>query len=104
MLLTRDTPPPPFAADPAFPAFRRDIVDGLSRFPKATPPLWFYDQRGSELFEAICDLPEYYPTRTETALLQTHGPDFADGIRLSRPASAAAGGGLQRRPRAPHDN
>ncbi|MGH6972359.1 MAG: L-histidine N(alpha)-methyltransferase, partial [Caulobacteraceae bacterium] len=50
-------------------AFRRDVIEGLSRSPKAIAPKWFYDAAGSALFEAICDLPEYYPTRAETALL-----------------------------------
>ncbi|PNP98752.1 L-histidine N(alpha)-methyltransferase [Sphingobium sp. SA916] len=77
MLLTEDAPLSLRAPDPAF---RRDIIEGLSREPKATPPIWFYDRRGSELFEAITDLPEYYPTRTETALLERHGADFAAAI------------------------
>ena len=81
MLLTENAPPSLPAPDPAF---RRDIIEGLSREPKATPPIWFYDQRGSELFEAITDLPEYYPTRTETALLERHGPDFAAAIGPGR--------------------
>lgn len=54
-------------------ALRRQLADdvrrGLTRRPKALPPKYFYDDRGSELFEAICALPEYYLTRTETALL-----------------------------------
>ena len=40
------------------PAFRQDILEGLSRSRKATPPIWFYDRKGSELFEQITDLPE----------------------------------------------
>ncbi len=72
MLLTRDTPSESRTADPAF---RRDILEGFARMPKATPPIWFYDRKGSELFEAITGLPEYYPTRTETALLEHHGAD-----------------------------
>ncbi|CAN5280393.1 L-histidine N(alpha)-methyltransferase [soil metagenome] len=59
----------------ADPAFRRDIVEGLSRRPKVTPPIWFYDRAGSELFEDITALPEYYPTRVETALLAAHCGD-----------------------------
>lgn len=77
MLLTDDAPTLTHAVDPAF---RRDIIEGLSRSPKATPPIWFYDRHGSELFEAITDLPEYYPTRTETALLEDHGADFAQAV------------------------
>ncbi|MVW56892.1 L-histidine N(alpha)-methyltransferase [Sphingomonas sp. MAH-6] len=59
------------------PAFRADVLSGLSAPQKAVPARWFYDRRGSELFEAITDLPEYYPTRTERALLERHAPDVA---------------------------
>ncbi|WP_280261830.1 L-histidine N(alpha)-methyltransferase [Nocardia wallacei] len=51
-------------------ALRSDARLGLSSTPKWLPPKWFYDARGSELFEAITQLPEYYPTRTERALLE----------------------------------
>jgi L-histidine N-alpha-methyltransferase len=46
-----------------------DVLDGLTKPFKEIPPKHFYDSRGSELFERICELPEYYPTRTETAIL-----------------------------------
>jgi L-histidine Nalpha-methyltransferase len=58
-------------------AFARDVVAGLSQVPKVIPARYFYDRRGSELFEAITELPEYYPTRTEVALLERHGHDIA---------------------------
>ncbi len=51
-------------------ALRSDARAGLTASPKSLPPKWFYDARGSELFEAITELPEYYPTRTERALLE----------------------------------
>ncbi|MFN7112603.1 MAG: ergothioneine biosynthesis protein EgtB [Brevundimonas sp.] len=51
-------------------AFRRDLVAGLSCDQKTVPPKWFYDAEGSRLFEEITALPEYYPTRQETALLR----------------------------------
>jgi L-histidine Nalpha-methyltransferase len=54
------------------PAFRADVLRGLAARPRAIPARWFYDKRGSELFEQITELPEYYPTRMETALLQAH--------------------------------
>ncbi|WEK46446.1 MAG: L-histidine N(alpha)-methyltransferase [Candidatus Andeanibacterium colombiense] len=57
-------------------AFRADVLAGLGQRQKAIPARWFYDRRGSELFEEITALPEYYPTRTETALLRDHGADF----------------------------
>lgn len=59
------------------PAFRTDVLLGLSAARKAIPARWFYDRRGSELFEAITALPEYYPTRTERALLEARAPDVA---------------------------
>jgi dimethylhistidine N-methyltransferase len=52
--------------------FLDEVLEGLSRPQKAIPPKYFYDERGSRLFEAICDLPEYYPTRTEMAILRAH--------------------------------
>ena len=60
----------------ANPNFRADVLSGLGAQPRAIPARWFYDRRGSELFEAITDLPEYYPTRTETALLMQIGPQL----------------------------
>jgi dimethylhistidine N-methyltransferase len=50
--------------------FRHEVIAGLSQGQKALPPKFFYDERGSKLFEAICELPEYYPTRTEVALMR----------------------------------
>ena len=57
--------------------FADDLHAALNRAPKAISPKYFYDEVGSKLFERICDLPEYYPTRTELALLQTHAADMA---------------------------
>ena len=51
------------------PAFLHDVLDGLGARPRTIPPRWFYDRAGSELFEAITGLPEYYLTRTERSLL-----------------------------------
>jgi L-histidine Nalpha-methyltransferase len=53
------------------------VIDGLSRPRKNVPARFFYDRRGSELFEAITRLPEYYPTRVEIGLLQDHAGDIA---------------------------
>lgn len=61
----------------ADPAFRADVLNGLTARPRAIPARWFYDRRGSELFEEITRLPEYYPTRTETALLERVCPEVA---------------------------
>jgi len=52
--------------------FRRDVLTGLSQQRKAIPARWFYDHRGSQLFEEITRLPEYYPTRVETGILMAH--------------------------------
>jgi len=58
-------------------SFREDVIEGLSRSRKALPPKYFYDARGSKLFEAICRLPEYYPTRAEISLTRRHVADIA---------------------------
>jgi dimethylhistidine N-methyltransferase len=57
--------------------FADDVVAGLSRTPKSVPPKHFYDAEGSRLFEAICELPEYYPTRTEIAVLRGAAAEIA---------------------------
>jgi L-histidine Nalpha-methyltransferase len=54
-----------------------DVIMGLSHTPKTLPPKYFYDDRGSALFEQICELPEYYVTRTETQILQKAAPEIA---------------------------
>jgi len=54
-----------------------EIVAGLSRPQKMLSPKFFYDQAGSKLFDKICDLPEYYPTRTELKLMETHIGEIA---------------------------
>jgi L-histidine N-alpha-methyltransferase len=58
-------------------ALRADARAGLTAQPKWLPPKWFYDAVGSELFERITELPEYYPTRTERGLLRAHSSDIA---------------------------
>lgn len=65
------------AADPQF---RIDVLNGLRGPRRAIPARWFYDERGSELFDDITRLPEYYPTRTETSLLQSASADLAARI------------------------
>jgi L-histidine Nalpha-methyltransferase len=57
------------APDDVADALRADALAGLSATPKTLPPRWFYDERGSELFDEITRLPEYYPTRAERAIL-----------------------------------
>jgi L-histidine Nalpha-methyltransferase len=58
-------------------SLRADVARGLSRSPKALPPKWFYDERGSELFDQITRLPEYYPTRAERSILRENAGGIA---------------------------
>src|SRR5262249_36271151 len=57
--------------------FRNEVLAGLSRRPRELPCKYFYDARGSHLFDLICDLPEYYLTRTELAIMQRYAGDMA---------------------------
>jgi dimethylhistidine N-methyltransferase len=59
---------------------RDDAWEGLARLRKTLPCKHFYDERGSRLFEAICDTPEYYPTRTELSILEAHAGEMADRV------------------------
>ena len=65
------------AADSAYHALRRDVSDGLRSTPKSLPPKWFYDSVGSELFDQITRLPEYYPTRAEAEILRDRSAEIA---------------------------
>src|SRR5438132_1255328 len=58
-------------------SFARDVIAGLTARPKQLPPKYFYDQAGAKLFEQITELPEYYPTRCEVAILRAHAADIA---------------------------
>jgi dimethylhistidine N-methyltransferase len=60
--------------------FLRDVVLGLSQSRKELPCKYFYDERGSSLFDEICGLDEYYLTRTEVAILRQHAPDMASAL------------------------
>ena len=62
------------------PAFREDVLAGLSAPIPAVPARWLYDRRGSELFDEITRLPSYYPTKTETTLLKQILPDVASRV------------------------
>jgi L-histidine N-alpha-methyltransferase len=64
--------------------FREDVLQGLSEPQKAIPARWFYDDTGSELFEEITQLSEYYPTRAETEILTDHCADFRQLIGVGR--------------------
>jgi L-histidine N-alpha-methyltransferase len=71
-LLTRTLP-----EDATDAALRADVLHGLTRTPKTLPPKWFYDAYGSELFEKITELPEYYPTRAEREILIARADEIA---------------------------
>ncbi|MDN4519561.1 L-histidine N(alpha)-methyltransferase [Mycolicibacterium austroafricanum] len=65
------------AADAADEALRRDVRHGLTQHPKTLPPKWFYDSVGSDLFDQITRLPEYYPTRAEAQILHARAAEIA---------------------------
>jgi L-histidine N-alpha-methyltransferase len=58
----------------------REVLEGLRKTPKELSPVWFYDERGSNLFERICELPEYYLTRTELGIMREHAAEMAEHI------------------------
>ena len=60
--------------------FRDDVLCGLAGPEKTLPCKYLYDDRGSRLFDQICDLPEYYPTRTELGILRRHAGDMAAAL------------------------
>ena len=65
-------------------AFRADVIEGLRQDQKAIPARWLYDDAGSELFEDITRVPEYYPTRAETEILTDRSAEFAEAIGQGR--------------------
>ncbi|RLP30189.1 L-histidine N(alpha)-methyltransferase [Nocardia seriolae] len=78
-------------------ALREDVRRGLTAEPKWLPPKWFYDARGSELFEKITELPEYYPTRTERALLERVVGEIAGIARAAVLVELGAGSATKTR-------
>jgi L-histidine Nalpha-methyltransferase len=73
--------PPQLDLAPATDDFRAEVINGLSRRPRRLPCKYLYDQRGSELFDRICELPEYYPTRTELSIMREFASQIAEAIR-----------------------
>lgn len=73
--------------------FARDVAQGLSSQPKTLPCQYFYDARGSELFEEITRLPEYYPTAVETGILRDCAADFARNLTAEASALVEFGSG-----------
>ena len=60
--------------------FAQDMLAGMARRPRSIPPKYFYDEAGSALFDRICALPEYYPTRTELRILTDRAAEIANHI------------------------
>ena len=89
----------PSTAPAADPAFRADVLAGFAARPRAIPARWFYDREGSELFEAITGLPEYYPTRVETAMLAARCGEVA---KLVGPGRAVVEFGSGSSTKTPH--
>jgi L-histidine N-alpha-methyltransferase len=79
------------AADSAYQALRRDVLDGLQQTPKTLPPKWFYDSVGSDLFDQITRLPEYYPTRAEAEILRARSGEVASASEADTLVELGAG-------------
>ena len=75
----------------------REVVSGLTKETKSLPARYFYDATGSQLFEQICQLPEYYPTRTEANILQQYGKDIIDRISTTELVELGSGSSTKTR-------
>lgn len=84
-------------ADDLDEALRADVAEGLTARPKRLPPKWFYDERGSALFEDITELPEYYPTRAEHAILRLRSEEIADAAGAGALIELGSGSGTKTR-------
>lgn len=84
-------------ADELDKALRTDVAEGLTARPKQLPPKWFYDERGSGLFEDITRLPEYYPTRAERSILETHADEIAEASGAVALIELGSGAGVKTR-------
>ena len=78
MTPTADLPPVLFDRGLPTNRFRADVLHGLSAAAKAIPSKYFYDEAGSKLFDRVCELEEYYPTRIELAIMERHADEMAD--------------------------
>ncbi|MFT4049029.1 MAG: L-histidine N(alpha)-methyltransferase [Solirubrobacterales bacterium] len=76
-------------------SFANDVGDGLTADPPALHPKYFYDAAGSELFDRICELPEYYPTRTERSILEARGADIVDTAAAGALVELGSGSSLK---------
>src|SRR5574338_272534 len=70
----------PQVSAPESAEFHADVISGLSSNPRTLPCKYFYDARGAMLFQKICELPEYYVTRTEIDILERNGADIASQL------------------------
>ncbi len=84
-------------ADDLAKTLRRDVREGLTGTPKTLPPKWFYDERGSALFEEITALEEYYPTRREREILTARAPEIAAATGARTLLELGAGSGEKTR-------
>ena len=66
--------------EPSLETFHLDVINGMSGSPKTIPCKYLYDERGSQLFDQICELDEYYPTRTELSIMRRYAPEMAQLI------------------------
>jgi L-histidine N-alpha-methyltransferase len=78
-------------------AFRDELRASLTETPRRIPSKYFYDERGSELFEAICELPEYYPTRAERAILERHAGEIVRASGCSELVELGSGAATKTR-------
>ena len=76
--------------------FRHDLMVALASRPRGISPKYFYDVRGSQLFDRICELPEYYPTRSELLILATHAREIAAQIGSGAEIVEFGAGSLQK--------
>ena len=76
--------------------FLRDVLEGLTARPASIPPKYFYDQKGSKLFDQITGLPEYYPTRTEIAILRQNAADIARHVGTGNLLVEPGGGSCEK--------
>ncbi|MEM8830018.1 MAG: L-histidine N(alpha)-methyltransferase [Cyanobacteria bacterium P01_G01_bin.19] len=74
-----------------------DLVAGLKRSPKSIPARYFYDRKGSQLFEQICKLPEYYPTRTEASILQQYAAEIIEQTQVDELVELGSGSSTKTR-------
>ncbi|MCP2339953.1 L-histidine N(alpha)-methyltransferase [Actinomadura rupiterrae] len=84
-------------ADDLAKSLRRDVGDGLAGSPKTLPPKWFYDERGSALFEDITRLGEYYPTRREREIIKARADEIAELTGATTLLELGAGSGEKTR-------